>query len=83
METSAKVTAKGQITIPKAVRDALGLGTGDSVLFRVDGERAMMARTPDLLELAGSIEVPADVRGMTWAEIVDRTHQDIADDYEP
>jgi len=83
METSATVTAKGQITIPKAVRDALGLGTGDSVLFRVDGERAMMARTPDLLELAGSIEVPADVRGMTWREIVDRTHQDIADDYEP
>jgi len=53
------------------------------VLFRVSGERATIARTPNLLELAGSIDVPAEVRGMSWSEIVDRTHQDIADGYEP
>lgn len=83
METSATVTAKGQITIPKAVRDALGLNVGDSVLFRVEGEHATIARIPNLLELAGSIDVPAEVRGLSWAEIEDRTHQAIADDYEP
>jgi hypothetical protein len=33
------------------------------VLFRViEGERAILARTPDLLELAGSVAVPAQVR---------------------
>lgn len=29
----AKLTSKGQITIPKAVRDALGVDSGDKVVF--------------------------------------------------
>ncbi|MGN0814311.1 MAG: AbrB/MazE/SpoVT family DNA-binding domain-containing protein [Candidatus Coproplasma sp.] len=29
----AKLTSKGQITIPKAVRDALGVDCGDKVVF--------------------------------------------------
>jgi AbrB family looped-hinge helix DNA binding protein len=33
---SAKVTSKGQITIPKAVRDRLGLDPGDEVEFIED-----------------------------------------------
>ena len=83
METSARLTAKGQITIPKSVREALSLDVGDSVVFRVQGDRAVIARTPDLIELAGTIEVPADVRGMPWREIVDRAHAAVADDVEP
>ena len=30
---TAKVTTKGQITIPKAVREKLGLSTGEALLF--------------------------------------------------
>ena len=37
MEVAARLTSKGQITIPKAVRDALGLADGDAVVFRIDG----------------------------------------------
>lgn len=33
----AKVMAKGQVTIPKNVREALGIKTGDRVTFIVDG----------------------------------------------
>lgn len=69
MEASARLTSKGQVTIPKSVRRALGLQEGDSVVFRVEGGRAVLARTPDLLELAGSVPVPADRRGATPAEI--------------
>jgi len=32
----AKVTFKGQVTIPKAVRTALSIQDGDSVLFTID-----------------------------------------------
>lgn len=74
MDVSAKVTAKGQVTIPKAVRDALGIGEGDRLLFRVVADRALVARTPDLLELAGTIAVPRTARGASWDRIVAETH---------
>jgi antitoxin PrlF len=70
MDIAARITSKGQITIPKSVREALKLTEGDQVVFRViEGERAILARTPDLLELAGTVSVPADVRGLPWEEI--------------
>jgi antitoxin PrlF len=69
METTAKVTAKGQVTIPKSVRDELGLHEGDSVVFRVEGNRAVIAATGDLLDLAGSVTVPAAKRGTPWDEV--------------
>ena len=34
---SAKVMAKGQITIPKDVRDVLGVSNGDRVTFIIEG----------------------------------------------
>ncbi len=69
MEATARMTSKGQVTVPKAVRDALGLDEGDSVAFRVEGQRAVLARIPDLLDLAGSVPVPAARRGASWDEI--------------
>ena len=35
---SAKVMAKGQVTIPKDVRGVLGVSNGDKVTFIVEGE---------------------------------------------
>ena len=69
MEAAARLTSKGQVTIPKSVREALGLHEGDAVIFRVEGERAILGRTLDLLELAGSVSVPAAKRGVSWDEI--------------
>lgn len=36
--TKARLTSKGQITIPKLVRERLGLRTGDAVEFVEDAE---------------------------------------------
>ena len=69
MDIAAKLTSKGQITIPKAVRDTLALKSGDQVLFRVEDHRAIMARTEDFLDLAGSVPVPPGKRGASWEEI--------------
>jgi AbrB family looped-hinge helix DNA binding protein len=73
MDSTAKITSKGQVTIPKGVRDTLGLRAGDELLFRVGGGRAVIAKTPDLLELAGSVPVPAGKRGTPWDEVLRRT----------
>lgn len=73
MDVAARVTSKGQVTVPKAVRDALGIREGDEVVFRVEGERAVLARTSDFLSLAGSVAVPADKRSASWDEVLKRT----------
>jgi AbrB family looped-hinge helix DNA binding protein len=73
MDTAAKVTSKGQVTLPKAVRDALGINPGDSIAFRVHGDRAVLARTPDFLDLAGTVTVPAAKRNVAWDEVLRRT----------
>jgi antitoxin PrlF len=78
MDTAAKVTSKGQVTVPKAVRDALGIKAGDEIVFRVEGNRAVVARTPDFLDLAGSIRVPAAKRNVAWDEVIRRTRSDRA-----
>lgn len=69
MEVSARLSSKGQVTVPRAVREALSLEEGDRLVFRVEGQRAVLARTPDLLALAGSVEVPAAKRGTPWTEV--------------
>ena len=54
----SKITAKGQTTLPKAVRDALGLGPGDRVRYVVlDGEVRLLATQP-VTNLQGMLARP-------------------------
>lgn len=78
MDVAARVTSKGQVTVPKAVRDALGIKEGDEVVFRVEGHRAVLAKTADFLKLAGTIAVPAAKRSTLWDEVIRRTRTDRA-----
>ena len=75
MDVAAKLTSKGQVTIPRAVREALGVSTGDQLIFRVQGTRAVVARTPEFLDLAGSVPVPESKRGASWDEVVESTRR--------
>jgi antitoxin PrlF len=78
VDVAARVTSKGQATVAKAVRDALGISEGDEVIFRVEGNRAVLARTPDFLALAGSIPVPAAKRNVAWDEVIRRARSERA-----
>ena len=52
---NSTVTSKGQITIPKEIRDALRLESGDRISFRIreDGIVEMQPETLDLMSLHG------------------------------
>lgn len=53
------ITAKGQITIPKEIRDFLHLGPKDKILYVPDGKRIFL--TPlkgTILDLKGVIKHP-------------------------
>ncbi len=48
MISTAKITSKGQITIPLAVRDKMGLRAGDQVVFFEDNGRLCLANSLEL-----------------------------------
>jgi AbrB family looped-hinge helix DNA binding protein len=66
---NATITSKGQITIPKAVRDELGLREGDRVAFRIldDGRVVVEPETVDLLQLQGILKPQR--KGVTLADM--------------
>lgn len=55
----AKITSKGQITIPKVVRNRLNVHDGDHVAFIFDrkGRIILTAQTRDVSELFGIVKV--------------------------
>lgn len=73
MDAAAKMSSKGQVTLPKVVREALGIAAGDEIVFRVEGDRALVARTADFLALAGTVRVPASKRNAAWDDVIRRT----------
>ena len=67
--TTATMTSKGQITIPKEVRETLGLQTGHRLSFQVreDGVMELRPETVDLMSLCGIIK--PTVRGVTLEDM--------------
>jgi AbrB family looped-hinge helix DNA binding protein len=57
----ATVTSKGQVTIPKEIRDLLHIRSNDKVDFVLDGERVLLTPVKTLLNLRGSVR--ADGKG--------------------
>ncbi len=47
VEEVCTITAKGQTTVPKAVRQALGVGYGGRIAFRVDRGRVTVHALPE------------------------------------
>lgn len=58
--SEAKMTSKGQITLPKEIRDKLGLRQGDRVRFIVedDGRVRMLPAKRSVAELLGILPNP-------------------------
>jgi antitoxin PrlF len=57
---TATLTSKGQITIPRAVRDHLGVDTGDSLDFVIDpaGQVRVRVASRDVGALKGLLHRP-------------------------
>lgn len=55
MATEAMLTSKGQTTIPKEIRDRLGMKAGDRMSFTLlpDGTVIMRVKTGHVMDLAG------------------------------
>ena len=41
---ASKITSKAQTTIPRAVRAALRLGVGDTILYAIEGDHVVLTK---------------------------------------
>ncbi len=74
----AKVTQKGQVTIPKKIRDWLQIQPQDEIIFIRRGEEVVIKRVNSLLGLQGSVSVQSEqdfdaVREQVRKKIAHRT----------
>ena len=67
--STATIKNEGQITIPREIREALGLNAGHRVTFliREDGVVEMRPDTVDLMSLYGIVK--SSVKGVTLADM--------------
>ena len=72
--TTARVTSKGQITVPKAIREKLGVEPGDVLEFIDNGRRLEVraVKRRSVREFRGVFRVPQAIpfeqeRGRAWA----------------
>jgi antitoxin PrlF len=58
MSSGSTLTSKGQTTIPKAIRESLGMKTGDKMTFTLmpDGAVIMRVKNKQVSDLAGLLQ---------------------------
>lgn len=64
--STAKIYTKGQVTIPRAVREATGLGVGDAVIVEARDGEVIVRRPRGILEFERP--EPGDRRARHWPE---------------
>lgn len=73
-EYLARITSKGQVTLPKKLREELRLSVGDYILFRskegkLEGEKLILSREERFERLAKDVEARFKELGLTKADI--------------
>jgi AbrB family looped-hinge helix DNA binding protein len=69
MQKQAKITTKGQITVPREVRRVLGVRAGDKLLFESDGKEVRVRPVRSRSAFSkyrgiGNPEVPSGRKGV-------------------
>ena len=79
------VTVKGQVTLPKSVRDAVGIKPGDRVEVRATASGAIVVEKPgavsDYKKRLYEVAERQTIRGITADELMRMTRGDPDDDY--
>lgn len=72
MKESTTITTKGQVTIPKGIREELKLKPGDKVIFEKEGDRVILKPAKTLLDFRGYVKAQRHIPMEEAREIVKR-----------
>lgn len=77
------LTSKGQMTLPKSVRDDLNLGPGDKIdIVKKDGDYVLKPRTVRFADLVRVLGKPPVARPLTVEDMDDAIAAELAEDDE-
>ena len=79
-EVAVRIDKKGRVTLPKSIRDALGLETGDTVFLRFDPKKGRLLLAPvanpfktmdesvSMYHLEDHTKISAETEDRVWLE---------------
>jgi AbrB family looped-hinge helix DNA binding protein len=67
MNTST-ISKNNQVTVPRAVRERLGLKPGDKIIYEIEGDSIILKAQPSALSAFGSLKIPDEMKGKTFKE---------------
>ncbi len=73
---TATITEKGQITIPKKIRDALNLKPSDKIIFVRRGNAIILKPVADVINIRGVLKTE---KSQDASEVREQTQQNIAE----
>jgi antitoxin PrlF len=76
---SAKITSKGQVTLPREIRERLGVRDGDRVRFEVEDGQVVLYSQRDTPSFAGMVGLAPLQSGETAMTATDDLRHDPAD----
>lgn len=71
---AVKVLPKGQITLPKKVREKLGIHVGDALVLEEGKDGIVLKKGKTIFDFAGSLPDP----GMSVAEMIEKATEEVA-----
>lgn len=72
MATAARISSKGQVTLPRELREKLSLKAGDELVFTLIGDQCLVTpKNIDFNDLAGFLGTPP--KGRATLEEIDET----------
>ncbi len=73
------MTSKGQITIPKEVRELLKLKPADRVVITIERDHAVLKPVHgNILDLGGSIKIPAREKPIDFQKVRNKVQKTVA-----
>ncbi len=80
-ELSSTITSKGQVTIPKAIRERIGVGPHDKVSWVIEGDSVKVTRRESVVRrTAGMMKSPVGMSYETAEEMRAAAEEAIAED---
>lgn len=78
----AKITSKGQVTIPNEIRKKLGIGKDDQIDFVIEEGRVILVPVKTLRDLRGAVKARATggfaaERNKAKATVADRVREEM------